>query len=96
MKPRNPNGKIIITMENNYLISLAEKYGSPLYVYDANKIESQYERLTSAFSGVCGNLKINYATKALSNINVLKLLKNLGFMILSWIFFGKELKAWTI
>ena len=65
-------------MENNYLISLAEKYGSPLYVYDANKIESQYERLTSAFSGVCGNLKINYATKALSNINVLKLLKNLG------------------
>ncbi len=64
-------------MENTTLISLAEKYGCPLYVYDAEKIISQYERLKNAFSGV-KSLKINFATKALSNISILKLMKSLG------------------
>lgn len=64
-------------MKNNTLLSLANKYGCPLYVYDAEKIISQYQRLTKAFEGNAP-LKINYATKALSNISVLKLLKTLG------------------
>lgn len=59
------------------LLQLAEEFGSPLYVYDAEKIESQYNRLTKAFSKV-EKLKINYAVKALSNVAVLKLLKDLG------------------
>ena len=59
------------------LIELANKYGSPLYVYDTDKIASQYNRLTSAFSNV-KNLKLNYAVKALSNVNILKFFKNLG------------------
>jgi diaminopimelate decarboxylase len=46
-------------------------------VYDTDKIESQYNRLTDAFSTV-KNLKLNYAVKALSNINILKFLKNIG------------------
>lgn len=64
-------------MERAQLTALAHKYGSPLYVYDTAKIESQYNRLTDAFSSV-KNLKLNYAVKALSNINILKLFKNLG------------------
>ncbi|WP_298764436.1 diaminopimelate decarboxylase [uncultured Polaribacter sp.] len=64
-------------MENAQLLELANKYGSPLYVYDTAKIASQYNRLTGAFKGV-KNLKLNYAVKALSNINILKVLKNLG------------------
>ncbi|MEN8124020.1 MAG: diaminopimelate decarboxylase [Bacteroidota bacterium] len=64
-------------MENNKLISLASKYGCPLYVYDAEKIISQFQRFEKAFSGVT-NLKINFATKALSNVNILKLMKSLG------------------
>lgn len=63
-------------MTNKFLISLTKKYESPLYVYDAEKIISQYNRLTSAFASV-GHLKINYAAKALSNINVLKLFNSL-------------------
>lgn len=63
-------------MTNKFLISLTKKYDSPLYVYDAEKIISQYNRLTSAFSSV-KNLKINYATKALSNISILKIFKSL-------------------
>ncbi|MFT6066099.1 MAG: diaminopimelate decarboxylase [Paraglaciecola sp.] len=64
-------------MERSQLTALAHKYGSPLYVYDTAKIESQYNRLTDAFSSV-KNLKLNYAVKALSNINILKFFKNLG------------------
>ncbi len=64
-------------MKRNELLKLAKKYDSPLYVYDAEKIESQYKRLTQAFKSV-KKLRINYATKALSNVNILKLFNNLG------------------
>mgnify|MGYP003118598216 CR=1 FL=1 len=64
-------------MNNQDLLNIAQEFGSPVYVYDADKIESQYNRLTNAFKAV-ENLKINYAVKALSNISVLKLFKKLG------------------
>ncbi|MCF6295559.1 MAG: diaminopimelate decarboxylase [Flavobacteriaceae bacterium] len=64
-------------MKNETLLNIAKEFGSPVYVYNANKIEAQYKRLTSAFSKV-KQLKINYAVKALSNISVLKLMKKLG------------------
>ncbi len=64
-------------MTHKLLLALAKKYDTPLYVYDSSKIESQYNRITSAFSKV-PNLKINYAVKALSNINVLKVFKKLN------------------
>ncbi|WMN07651.1 diaminopimelate decarboxylase [Marivirga arenosa] len=63
-------------MDNKFLTSLTEKYGTPLYVYDADKIASQIKRLNDAFSGI--NLKLKYATKALSNISVLKWMKKHG------------------
>lgn len=55
---------------------LARKYGSPLYIYDSSIMIRQYKRITSAFSGA--RVKINYACKALTNINVLKLFRGLG------------------
>jgi diaminopimelate decarboxylase len=64
-------------VERTQLLELANTYGSPLYVYDTDKIESQYNRLTDAFSTV-KSLKLNYAVKALSNINILKFFKNIG------------------
>jgi diaminopimelate decarboxylase len=59
------------------LLDVASEYGNPVYVYDSEKIASQYQRLINAFSSV-GDLRINYATKALSNISILKLMKQLG------------------
>jgi len=66
-------------LQMNYaeLLSIAEKFGGPLYVYDAEKIKFQYDRLSNAFSGV-KNLKLNYAAKALSNISVLRYIQKLG------------------
>jgi len=66
-----------IHMEVKDLLSIAHTYGSPVYVYDANKISAQYERLTKAFAAV-PSLRINYAMKALSNVSVLKLMRKLG------------------
>ena len=64
-------------MKNTDLTAIAEKFGSPVYVYDTEKIQSQYKRLTQAFKSV-KNLKLNYAVKALSNITILKLMNSLG------------------
>ena len=64
-------------MNKEHLLDLANKYGSPLYVYDTNIIASQYKRITDAFEKV-GQLQLNYAVKALSNINILRFFKNLG------------------
>ncbi len=64
-------------MTNQDLLSVVSEYNSPVYVYDAEKMRSQYERLTNAFKGV-KQLNIHYAVKALSNIAVLKYLHSLG------------------
>jgi len=64
-------------MKTEDLLNIARTYGNPVYVYDAEKISSQYQRLTNAFASV-PKLRINYAMKALSNIAVLKLMKSLG------------------
>jgi diaminopimelate decarboxylase len=58
-------------------IALCETYGTPLYVYDTQVIENQYKILTNAFSSV-PNLRINYACKALTNLTILKFLKQMG------------------
>lgn len=64
-------------MNAQELLKIVDEFGSPVYVYDAEKIEKQYNRLTNAFAKV-ENFKVHYAVKALSNINILKVLKNLG------------------
>ena len=64
-------------MEIKDLLSIAHTYRCPVYVYDAYKIRSQYERLIKAFAAV-PSLRINYAMKALSNGSILKLMRKLG------------------
>lgn len=61
---------------NQLLLQAAQKFGTPLYVYNAEKIVSQYHRLINAFPGV--KVKAHYAMKALNNSNILKLLKKEG------------------
>lgn len=57
-------------------LTIVEKYGCPLYVYDFSIIERQYNRLVRAFDGV--DLQLNYACKANTNINLLKVIRSLG------------------
>lgn len=52
------------------------KYGTPLYVYDASEMEKQIAGFRAAFS--VEDLHIHYACKALTNINILRLMKKWG------------------
>lgn len=63
-------------MELTDLQQIAEEFGTPTYVYDADKIIDQYRKLKAAFGTT--NVKLHYAMKALSNVNVLRLLRNEG------------------
>ena len=58
------------------LLDLAARYESPLYVYDSAIMKRQYERLTNAFD--VPSLTINYACKALTNLNILQLVRGYG------------------
>ena len=64
-------------MDTTIFNQVAAEFGSPLYVYDNARIQTQFERLTEAFKSV-PRLKLNYAAKALSNISILRLMKHLG------------------
>lgn len=63
-------------LTNEQLIDAANRFGTPLYVYHAEKIEEQLNRLKHAFAAC--NAKFFYACKSLTNINVLKLVKQYG------------------
>lgn len=55
---------------------LANEYGTPLYVYDANEIRERYGKLKTAFSDYPA--RIHYAAKACTNLHIMKLLKSEG------------------
>jgi diaminopimelate decarboxylase len=58
------------------LLHLTENYGTPLYVYDAEAMQNNYNRFINAFD--VHSMKVHYACKALSNISILKLFKRFG------------------
>lgn len=66
-----------MNFDRERLLSAAQEFGTPLYVYDTAIMKSQYERMTHAFSSV-KKLKLNYACKANTNLNILKYFKSLG------------------
>ena len=61
------------------LTDLAEQFGTPLYVYDADKIIEKISILRDSFKNV--NLKIKYACKANTNLVILKLMRKHGVEI---------------
>jgi diaminopimelate decarboxylase len=68
--------------EGNYkiqgvnVLDIAHQFGTPLYVYDAEKIISQIKSLKTAYSG--SDVKVKYAAKALTNVSILKLIRKYG------------------
>ena len=63
-------------LDPQYLIALGQQFGTPLYVYHAEKIKDQYQKLTTAFHD--SDTVFFYACKALTNINILKYIHSLG------------------
>lgn len=58
------------------LLDIADQFGTPVYVYDAQKIAEQFHTLHNAFGNI--HLRIKYACKALTNITVMKYMRSLG------------------
>ncbi len=58
--------------------SLAEKFGTPLYVINENLIRKRYRDLVEVLKGYYDKIRIHYAMKANSNLAVLKILKEEG------------------
>ncbi len=58
------------------LKAAANQYGTPLYVYHAEKIQSQYQNLLTHFGN--NHARFFYACKALTNIHILDLIKRIG------------------
>ena len=75
------------TRQNRLLIagidacSLAESFGTPLFVYNGNRIIENFNRIKSNFSAFGKNPRIHYAVKANSHLAILELLQKQG----SWI-----------
>jgi diaminopimelate decarboxylase len=63
-------------LSNEQLIKAANEFGTPLYVYNTEKIKQQYDKLLTSFSGA--DTRFFYAAKALTNINILQYIKSIG------------------
>lgn len=61
------------------LVEIANEFGTPVYVYHAEKITEQYNKLTTAFAG--SNTVFYYACKALTNVSILKHIRSIGARI---------------
>ena len=64
-------------MDIKILKEAALKFGTPIYLYDLKIIENQFDKLNKELS-VLENYKIHFAAKSLSNISILKFIKNMG------------------
>ena len=67
------------SLTNEELAAIATEFGNPVYIYHTEKIEEQFNKLTNAFKA--HPTKFFYACKALSNINILRYIKNLGALL---------------
>ena len=63
-------------LPDDFLVKVAREFGTPVYIYHAEKIANQYHKLSGAFNKE--NTRFFYACKALTNINILKLMNKLG------------------
>lgn len=66
-------------LTNAQLVAVADEFGTPVYVYHAEQIAERYNKLTDAFKG--HPTKFFYACKALTNVNILKYIKQLGGLL---------------
>jgi diaminopimelate decarboxylase len=64
------------TLQGVPVLSLAEQFGTPLYVYDAATIVRQIKRLKDAYAAA--DVRLKYAAKALTNVSILKLMRKHG------------------
>ena len=63
-------------LTHQQLLNIAGEFGTPVYVYHAERIAEQYNKLQNAFKKC--DARFFYACKSLTNVNVLKYINSLG------------------
>jgi len=66
----------IHSIQGRNILDIVALFGTPLYLYDGEKIASQIKCLKTAFSDA--DVKVKYAAKALTNLSILKLIRKHG------------------
>ena len=67
---------MIPQLTSEQLLEAAHHYGTPLYVYHAERITHQFESLRQAFAGA--PVRFFYAAKALTNLHILQHVHRIG------------------
>ena len=62
-------------------IALAEKYGTPLYVYDVGMIRANCRAFVNSFKDLGVTAKVAYASKAFSTVAMLQVMKQEGMCL---------------
>ncbi len=60
--------------DDHLLSELAKRYGTPLYVYDGDRIVDRFRKLRAAFDGYPAGVRFHYAMKANTNLAIVQLL----------------------
>lgn len=68
-----------MAISNQQLLQCVSQFGTPLYVYDAHTINKKVEEIKQAFNS--HQYHFFYACKALTNIHILKHIKEIGLNI---------------
>src|SRR6185437_12174592 len=63
-------------LSHSQLSAIADEFETPVYIYHAEKIAEQYQKLKDAFEQQ--DVLFFYASKALTNVNVLRYIKSIG------------------
>jgi len=69
-------GTGVLGFDPGLLQAIADRVGTPAYVYSTNLIRAQYHALADALHGI--RHRICYSVKANGNLGVLRVLKQLG------------------
>lgn len=64
------------TLSGEQLVAIANEFGTPVYIYHAERIAEQYQKLKQAFTKT--DTRFFYACKALTNVNILRYINELG------------------
>ncbi len=76
LQVRGSVGEGILTGSSATLRQIAERVGTPVYVYDADAIRKSYHDLTGAFGDIPH--QIFYSVKSNSNLSIVRLMRDLG------------------
>ena len=66
-------------LSHQQLVAIANEFGTPVYIYHAERIAEQYGKLQHAFKNC--NARFFFACKSLTNVSVLKYINSLGAAI---------------